>query len=573
MPFAVYRIFENGRIISGDRAQASALGEAKVLVLPTTSVLRVEWAPAEQPSRDGLPYVKLYALSSGVDLVEDTNRRLANLGFSRRASGADNVRDYQRAVGQGGTGELADVVQRVRADHDLGQLAGFSEIAVADAPASAPASWTAFATQPQKWAGAFGIDAWPPKLAPTAVRSFTDDGGGASQGPSPQGAVVPEVGDVLVYVSAKDWAFPIGLKGTTIELVPSAGGQNRRTSLAPGEAGGWALIYCFRDVPLGDYGIAVYIDNAATQDKRHVPAMGSTRIGVGLGVLTLGYVPLELDRPIMTVDDPLLDLNHDMMQRRRKVLATVFQYFPVSMAPSAEKQGVRPPYNQGNYKHNELANVSSRGQWNCAPVNAAIMQLASKAGHLYGFNIPRTPGFVPYAIGRVPSVGDSVYYALSKDGGADHCGVVLESAGDGGTWICADGGQPDRTSEYKRIGKTWARYYLTDGMPVSDEYPVSFEGAYILPRYFYEPSNEPKREEGATTVNGFLFPDSVTRKSLPLLGWKNIGDPQVAFPKSAYGPEGNASSYRRCVELVRSLRGAIAADQEACRAVRKAAGD
>lgn len=120
MPFARVRVFEMGSLLEPE--QADVTGAVKVMLLPTTRTLMLEWAPPSLPLERLLPYRKRYHVHLGANAEAEARSRLANLGFDRGRSLRDRVRSYQRTFHRPVTGELSDAEAELRAHHDDGMM-------------------------------------------------------------------------------------------------------------------------------------------------------------------------------------------------------------------------------------------------------------------------------------------------------------------------------------------------------------------------------------------------------------------------------------------------------------------
>lgn len=275
---------------------------------------------------------------------------------------------------------------------------------------------------------------------------------------------------------------------------------------------------------------------------------------------------LDVDRPILRVDDPRLDADDPMMQRRRKVPAVLGKNFPMTIAlADVEAHGLVAPYEQGKYKAMKGADGS---QNSCAPVNAYIMSVVG-ASEVWGFGIewggwgtkaegfkPKRstpqPGYVSYAPGRLPSVGDIfILYEQIAPGviGAGHCGVVCQaSLGPDEFWITGDGGQPDRTGDlHQRADGRFMRSYnnpdpdyppdavgeLVPGTNVTWRIKAH-EAAYLVPRKL--DCSDPKKP---LIANYFTGGGGET-----LHGWRNVTHPKINFKNGgAYDESGSKQDY------------------------------
>lgn len=255
------------------------------------------------------------------------------------------------------------------------------------------------------------------------------------------------------------------------------------------------------------------------------------------------------DSPILSVTDSRMD--DPKNQRRRKVLAIYGKYFPMSAgAADAMAKGAMPPYNQGDSR-DRAGNYKpmvggADGQDSCAPINAYLMNLLGARGRgefggIWGFGIEwgafdevnfkpkrskRQDGFVPYAPGLLPSVGDT--FILYRGTMAHHCGVVCQASADSTVfWITADGGQPDRaTPLLQRADGTWGRAYdSSDRDPYTPPGFSSHQGAYLVPRTI--DCANPKSPVIANFFTGKV-------KNDVLYGWRNVTDDNVKFDNEAF---------------------------------------
>lgn len=297
------------------------------------------------------------------------------------------------------------------------------------------------------------------------------------------------------------------------------------------------------------------------------------------GILTLGAVLAQKNRPILSVNDPLLDLDHPRMQRRRKVLATIRSQFPQSAAGSPTRPPpYKPPYDQGEYKFMFVA--PPPGQNSCTPINAReIMEKAGAPPGDYGMNpFPKDgkpsahPGFVPYEANPasqqpLPSVGDN-YYLVFEDGKTiDHVGVVVQSSSAGGVWLCADGGQPDRTTDFMNGPGGFHRYY-------NPRHPTqnfdSHEGAYVVARLFTQGKDSAGTPRGQLG-NLNIFPTSADRNMFFLGGFTDITHPQAAFPRPGYTKDHSEEQYLELKKLLKAIPTRVEADRARCLRTEQAA--
>ncbi|NUO49809.1 MAG: hypothetical protein HOV80_13220 [Polyangiaceae bacterium] len=387
-----------------------------------------------------------------------------------------------------------------------------------------------------------------------------------------QGAVVPDAGNLFLLVAIEPDSpalDPVNVKVTLQPVkVPSMTAAQLAQPIKPaippfpwmGNAG--HLVYAFKDLPVGTYDSFVWLEKVPRAvGKGTTWALGHTRLELKLGLLTMAYVAVQRQRPVLSVLDPLLDVDVPPMQRRRKVLATIHKMFPMSKDSDAKKNGVKPPYNQGEYKPMHMGTVDQYGKAEntCTAVNGSVMENA--CGAALGAAVTKHPSFVRYAKGLAPSVGDTVYYGT--DNQFYHIGIIVESSPhDGANWIAADGGQPDRTSEFKE-GST----YIQEGVKVwgrfwhSPEYtgPLARESAWLLPRQFVLRNGDP------VAVHGWAGPVAEVAHGYPILGWSDITHPERPFPNASYDSNGTEADYHACKALIRTVRHGAIADQLVCR--------
>ncbi|MBL8739521.1 MAG: LysM peptidoglycan-binding domain-containing protein [Myxococcales bacterium] len=559
MPGARCCVYENGRKLTPDPTSADGAGELRVEIRASTSTLRVEWAPPDMPPHQFLPYHKTYNVKMSDDRGVALDRRLANLGFSRGKRREDNVRDYQRAYTRPPTGDAEEIRLEVLERHDHGAVEVFHPQEPSDHPVRSDPQSRALLGSPQSSASRR-------QLVPDG-----QSGGGGGAGPTTntgqnaQGSAVPDATNMLLYVALSP-DFP-DLDPSKIKLtvrpvnVPTMTEDQRKKPIVPDVAGVPGLqkpphlIYGFKDLPLGTYDVFAYMPKV---DRRvgtgTTWALGYTRVELKMGLLTLGYAGMERQRPVLTVDDPALDFEIPEMQRRRKVLATIFKLFPASHSPKtdlAEIKGKHPPYGQPEYQR---MLIGTNSEDTCTAVNGGVIQNAG--GHGIGAGIKDAAYFIPYTDGLCPSVGDSVYYGTDKK--FYHIGIIVESsADDGATWISADGGQPDRTSEFKKLqsGK-WARSWHKP-----DYEGKSFQSMWLLPRTF--------RKDGANggAGHGWAYPVPEEGGFYPILGWSDITHPDAPFPNPKYTALYSEDAYRKCKDLIRTVRAGIITDMDACRSL------
>lgn len=564
MPGARCRVYEQGRLLTPDPTTSDGAGELRVEINASTSTLRVEWAPANMPPHQFLPYHKTYNVKMGGDADVGLDRRLANLGFSRGKRREDNVRDYQRAYTRPETGDAEEIRLEVLDRHDNGAV----EVFHPQEPAGTPVG-----SSPQTRA-LLGSPATSPTPRKQLVPNGQSAGGGngagqtTSTGQNVQGAAVPDASNMVLYVAVEP-DFP-ELDPTAVKLtvmpvdVPGMTAEQRATPVqptigaTPGAVKPAHLLYYFQDLPLGTYDVFAYMEKVArSSGKGTTWALGYTRVKLQMGLGTLAYAKVLRQRPVLTVDDPALDFDIPPMQRRRKVLAAIHDMLPMSKAPTATLAaiaGIHPPYGQRPFKKMLLG---APGENTCTAVNGAIMDRACGVGRAAG--IKGKTYFVEWQDGLCPSVGDSIVY--EGHGEFHHIGIIVESSPDSGAiWIAADGGQPDRTTEFRKAAGTatnWGRFWR-DPDPVT-----SYESAWLLPRHYVISNGE------AIVIHGWAAPLVEDGGGLPILGWADITHPDYTFPQLDYKKGASKADYEACKVEVRKVRSGTPADIDACRAIKR----
>jgi hypothetical protein len=601
MPGARCRAFEQGRLITAEGLTADAAGEVRVTVRASTSTLRVEWAPPELPGQPFMPYRKLYNLRMD-DGDTGLDRRLANLGFSRGKRRQDNVADYQRAYSREPTGDPEEIRLEVLQRHDQGAVEPFhpqgdapdldqvpggrsSFFIRANAPLEDPQSGgskSALRFAPHRPGLLLAPGFASPTPRPSAAATLAQDeesapSGGASQ--VRQGAVVPEVSDLILGVRPpagididlariKVWLRPVAVR----DIAPQERDKDILPTASPTTVGP-ELIYAFIGLPLGTYDALVVMEVAAKGKPRKV-ASGWQRVVVRTGLLTLASLAAEVDRPVHSIDDPLLDADIPGMQRRRKLLATLYTYFPMCHYPREPEW--KPPYDQGEYKRMLMG---SPGENTCTPVMQSMLQIglgstlpspkpppkggATSEGDAAALKeLMAKDYFVTFTEGLAPSVGDVVYYA-NRDDEFVHTGIVVDASPEADVnWISADGGQPSHATEFMKGSKGWGRYW----------YPPEFtvrhaESAWFLPRRIFRNANG-KTIAAHGWANPVWSPANMQRYGgYKIVGWVDLAHPSLAFKSTDYTKLYTEASYRACKELIRKVRNGALADQIACRAI------
>ncbi len=595
MPGARCRVYEQGRLITPEPTSADGAGEVRVELRAGTSTVRVEWAPPDVPPRPFLPYNKTYhvKLSDDGDIALD--RRLSNLGFFNGKRRRDNVADYQRAYTRPPTGNPDDIRLEVLERHDNGAVEPFHPQAPSGpTEAMSPQARSLFAAPAPRSGSAF-------QLVPDEQ---SGSGGGAGQttasGQNVKGSAVPAHADVFLLVICVPDIGPIDPAKAIVKLRPRAvsgmtpeqAGRNIDPTVKP-SAPSSPLSYEFKDIPVGIYDAFVAIDGVKNAQGRTTFAMGRTEVRVHQSWPSQGLVMAQVGHPITTVADPLMTLDIEPIQRRRKVLATVFSTFPQWAGGEAKAAAAnhRPHYDQGPYKSMAGANSSFN---TCSAICTMTNNLASakenkldpdpeKAkkegpvpagnGHLFGYNSKKHPSYQLYADGLVPSVGDSACYR-GTDGKIHHCGLFLGffEVSDPRTktevaagrpappkqrfWISADGGQRTPTHPFQN-DKDWGWSRRYDNLQ-------NEEAAFILPRIFTTIPGQ------ANVENSYIFP---TRAGGGYIvdGWLDVADPSIPFPKPEYGKKGDAVPYgteddynKIKAYLLNRFPGLVDADRLAC---------
>jgi len=564
MPGARCMVYDRGRALTTETTAADALGELTVELPPTTRTLAVAWT---QPDlAQSAPFEKRYF----VDVEEHPVRsRLVNLGFSANQTLADNIRDYQRAHGQDATGREEDIYEDLRSRHDEGRLTPFARPPTVERPpATGDDTLASFFERPERVDGLSMKGGTLMGFADSKAKSAPE--GGKPSGADKQGAVVPGVGQLLLVVGLEPTGEPLKVDDITVRLlpqvVPGLLPDEQRELTKPRFSGiTWEglpatyAVFFFDGVRAGSYTAIAHLDNLQEVSRRY--ALGHVDVSIKVGLGSLSYLPLLRERPILHLNDPLLELDVEVMQRRRKVLATVFEFLPQSAARTTAPANM-PPYQQGAYK-DMLPGLDQTNT--CAPINVLLMNRAGAIGSNFGFNqvrVTKRPDgtlkqtvpscFTEFAPGLAPSVGDC-FLLVEGNGQFHHCGVVVKSSPRfDDLWLTADGGQPDRTSPFERRGDTWRRFY---------EPPPSREGAYVVPRSFYQ-------YEGAARLgNRFIFPTSPGYGGANIVrGWTDVTHPTVFFKQSGYTGDVTEEDFRGLQERLPAVYQRVLEDIEACKA-------
>ncbi|MBK8258093.1 MAG: hypothetical protein IPK82_36185 [Polyangiaceae bacterium] len=575
------RVFENGRLITEPSAKSTGGGEVNIQIRKSTASLRVEWAPATLPKVQSMPFRRRYHVALGTDPGVATDKRLWNLGFGQRRLRDDNIRDYQTVYKQERTGKLHDVYSDVAQRHDDADVHEF--------PPPAP---------PEDGPHSFANRS---SFMPVAFHSqdrnnlLQDDGGGSSANPpggvgassggqNTKGALVAAAGHLWFLVAYEPKFGPLKLDDIVVRVCrkpdPGKEAYEHGPHISPTGAGVVGAYqgknyasFAFIDLPVGEYTAMAYIKNVP--DSARTYALGSAPFEVKQGLLSVVYVGTTATWPIRSVADPLLDLDVPIMQRRRKTLAAYAHFFPMSTDLQAKKKGKKAPYDQGDYGPCYIQQTTPPPpgmpwQNNCAPVNNTMMGIATGtvdpnsgkpipgagATGKYGYDIDVSAGYTKWVEGLCPSVGDSFF--LADDAGAKHHSgmCVGTSPFSGDLWLCADGGQPDKTTDFQDGKEGWRRYY-------NPPHTNSSDACYVLPRVF-------GRKTGATLGNAFIFPTS-TGGGYNLPGWADLTHPGVPFAKPAYDKNASEADYKKMRKLVLDVEKKVTADRIRCAALKQAA--
>lgn len=193
------RVIRGGRVMNLDTPNASGDGTLQVTLPEDSTMLRVDWAPADMPDEPRYPFQKIYHLALAVEPREATFQRMHNLGFAAFPDPEDNVRDFQRRYARTSTGAWEDIAGDVRSFHDDGTMPPFGQT-------SAPTNRLAVAPEPAKQG---------------ASPSGAEQGKPAQKGPLLRGGARPTTTNILtieLHVATPLQTDPT----TTITRVPDA---------------------------------------------------------------------------------------------------------------------------------------------------------------------------------------------------------------------------------------------------------------------------------------------------------------------------------------------------------------
>ena len=397
-----------------------------------------------------------------------------------------------------------------------------------------------------QWPG----DSFYPRDAPrttSQAHNLVSDSG------SPTSATL---GQALLMVSLDGGTGSVELQDVTVnlrpEVVPNMDSDQLKKVIKPRkeQVAHWVdpnhskkyVVIGFHDLSPGSYSAIAAIANVnSPHGGMYGFATGSSPLEVKAGLLTLAHVPTRPNRPLLSVQDPLLDLDHKLMQQRRKVLATIHNQLPQAQR---RPPGVQAPYGQGNYKPMYVASGNAD---TCTSVNTALMNAASGGG-IYGSKLKHHPGFVRYQPDLLPSVGDSINMGIFKDGkfGFKHVGIIVQSGKPGSTWLGADGGQKNRHTGLQLDANGNARRY---------DYSPSHQAAYLVPRLFTEQGSS------GFLQHLWLFP-TATGGGHEINGWANITHPHTPFYKRNYDRTGKREDYFAMKVLLEALPDRVKKDRD-----------
>jgi hypothetical protein len=234
--------------------------------------------------------------------------------------------------------------------------------------------------------------------------------------------------------------------------------------------------------------------------------------------------------PILSVDDPRLAEKTLAMQRRRRVLAILGHRFAAAMKPHVGKPA---PFNQGPLKDMLWTFFVDGSQNTCTSVNAVVMAAAGASGG-WAYAISSNPGYVEFAEGRRPSVGDTFNLKSNTDETQHHSGIIVKVAEQPGDfWLTADGGQG-----YPEFGRDSARP------------PNQKEAAYIVPRSYYCADTSMGHQ---LRLNHYCVSD-IAQGGERLSGWVDISHPAVQFKyNAAFDNDGSEDDYKDFVRRIREV--------------------
>jgi hypothetical protein len=278
------RVLENGELINKEHPYANGGGAVPVKVRTSTSVLELEWAPAELPLDAAFPYRRRYYLDLGEGDNEGARRRLNNLGFSAQKTLDDNVSDFQRTYLQNPTGNVDDVKFELASFHDEGTLPPVPRGGKGAAPR------TSFVQQ--EAAGASPAD-------------LALGGSAAPGGKKAQGSAAPlEVTKILVHVRSRSGRDLHGDKTkdeqVNVRVVSGPFDQTKET-----DAGGFATFSLTGDdvdttQPPGWISLSV-------SRRHHGPDLGPEGYGLVKRPAAKEFqASLKLEPPTIALDQPLM---------------------------------------------------------------------------------------------------------------------------------------------------------------------------------------------------------------------------------------------------------------------------
>lgn len=290
--------------------------------------------------------------------------------------------------------------------------------------------------------------------------------------------------------------------------------------------------------------------------------------GTTIAATPNGTTTINPPRPVFTWDDPRMQdpakvcapgrqpdpsdpgfAEYTVLMKRRAVLAAIVRQYPVAFKAVGEAS----PFGGGPYGL-MIGWTDPPGTTSCTHTNPKVVQDASGNPSLPGaYNIapasawrgddgvlhPGTkghPAWVPYAPGKLPSVGDSYILTGAKEvdgeGGKKsfgrflHVGTIVhvDVSADDAYWITADGGQKDPAKKGEAAHLVRRQFKCTTSMKSKPNAPHLSGGA----------------EGGHRRV----------------LGWLDIGDPRVTFETQALQRQSIEDEYRKCGAWIeRALKG------------------
>lgn len=118
---ARYRVLHNGRLLRGPRYAADD-GSIEFALPGTPESVTIEWAPADTPVLDHLPFQKRYILRPSNEIREGTRDRLMNIGVCWGEDLQQQVAAFQQAYRLPVDGRPESVAAVLWSYHDTGSL-------------------------------------------------------------------------------------------------------------------------------------------------------------------------------------------------------------------------------------------------------------------------------------------------------------------------------------------------------------------------------------------------------------------------------------------------------------------